>query len=109
MTLDCLAVPDGVGTRIAVGASTVAISPNALAAVESPSLTDAFLVAMSFSAEGGGDEVGVWATTALSDEPMSILAVDGFAASFTNWPNAVNGQKLDATEPGVDDAIACLG
>lgn len=107
--LECLDVAEGVGARIADGATTVPMSPVELAAVEAPALKDAYLVAMSFSAEGGDDAIGVWATTSLADESMSVMAVDGYAASFTNWPNVVDGQELDASEPGAEDAIACLG
>lgn len=37
-----------------------------------------------------------------------MLAVDGFAQSFTRWPAEMNGHTFDATEPGIKDALACL-
>lgn len=105
---ECLAVDASVGARIAEGASGVALTPGELAAVKSPDMSDAYLVAMTFDAAGGDTETGVWAVTDLTDAATSILAVDGMAQSFTVWPGTLEGQALSITEPGASDAIACL-
>lgn len=106
---DCHDVDPEIMAAIAEGANDVAITPVAAAAVESDSFTDAYIVAMSFTAPGVDDsEVGVWAVASLEPPGAPFLAVDGFAHQFTDWPNEIRGEKLTASEDGVTEAKACL-
>lgn len=98
----CLDVPDGVAQRILDGADSP-ITASSAAAVSAPDRSDAYLIALQLA-----DGQGVWMTTSLKDETMSIVAVDAVAQTVTHWPSQVNGEKLSITEPGAHDAINCL-
>lgn len=93
---------------IAEGANATTITPVAAAAVDSKSFNDAYIVAMSFNVAGGDTQTGVWAVASLTPPGAPILAVDGFAHQFTDWPNEVNGEELNVNEDGVTEAKACL-
>lgn len=111
-TQACETVSAELMQQIADGASGVTITPKKAAAVkvdDFPVFGTAHLVAMRFSAPGGGDETGVWAVTDLTAGSGSTMAVDGFAHQFTHWPNTVGGQTLSVATPGAANAKACLG
>ena len=107
---DCLDVPADVQQTIAEGANETTITPVAASAVKSPTEDGLYLVAMSFTLPDTEDpQTGVWATHGLDAASAGpIYAVDGFAHEFTVWPNTVNGHDLSVTEPGADEAKACL-
>jgi hypothetical protein len=105
---DCYPVDPALMAAIAEGANDVPITPVDAAAVKSETFDNAYIVAMSFNAPGGGEEVGVWAVATLEPPYAPILAVDGFAHEFTDYPNEINGNKLNVTEDGVTEAKACL-
>ena len=110
---ECYDVSAELMAAIADGANDIPITPVDAAAVKSEHFDDAYIVAMSFTAPGGGEEVGVWAVATLEPPYGPILAVDGFAHEFTVWPHEINGDEingdeLDATEDGVTEAKACL-
>jgi hypothetical protein len=59
--------------------------------------------------DGNGEMTGVWMTSGVTAADVSpLMSVDGYAHQFTNWPNTINGETLNAEEPGVADAKACL-
>ncbi|WP_222267424.1 hypothetical protein [Modestobacter marinus] len=97
-------------TRIADGAQDGSgFVAREAAAVRSSDFTEVYFVAMRFSATGGGDEVGVWATNSI-DETAVTMSVDGFAKQFTVWPDADEAAAdISAADPSVDAAKECLG
>lgn len=105
---ECHDVSDELMASIAEGANAGAITPVDAAAVVSESFTDAYIVAMSFTDVDEVESTGVWAVSSLEPPGAPILAVDGFAQQFTDWPGEINGEELDVTEDGVDEAKACL-
>lgn len=106
---DCAKVAAEVADTITEGANGTPITPTGkLGAVKSPEMKDAYIVAMEFTVGGGSDpEVGVWSLPNV-DGSGPVFAVDAFAAQFTDWPNEIDGHEFSVTEPGVDDAKACL-
>jgi len=106
---ECYEVEEALMATIAEGANQNPITPVDAAAVKSESFEDAYVVAMSFTASGVEEsETGTWAVATLESPYAPILAIDGFAQEFTDWPGEINGEQLDVTEDGVDEAKACL-
>lgn len=104
----CLEVAESMLEGIATGGET-AITPVAGAAVLSPDFSTVYFVAMKFSAEGVPDQVGVWASNSLEAGGGIIMAVDGFAQEFTDWPDADRTDaQISKADPSVDAAKACL-
>jgi hypothetical protein len=104
----CLEVSPELLTRIAEGASGVAITPVRAMAVESQGVSGFYVVAMEFSGDDGLSETGAWAASAIDGGATTLLAVDGYAQSFTRWPRQVGEVKLSVTTDGVTEATACL-
>lgn len=105
---ECLDVPAPIMDRIAAGANEFAIEPLAIAAVRSEAFSDMNIVAMSFIWPDGQEDVGIWGVGGSLDDPGVTLSIDAIAASVTDWPNEVNGEKLNTTEDGALEARACL-
>ncbi|AMB58230.1 hypothetical protein [Microterricola viridarii] len=105
---ECQTVPADLLERIALGSSGDALTPVAGGAVASASFDDAYIVAMEFEVPGNDNQVGAWAVGSLEDGATTVLAVDGLAQQFTQWPSEINGEKLDVREDGVTEAKACL-
>lgn len=103
----CIEVPASIMERIADGANDLPIAPVAAAAVRSESFADVTVVAMSFEV-GNETTEGVWAIGGSLDDPGITLSIDAVAASFTDWPNEMNGQKFTTTEDGAAEARDCL-
>lgn len=106
---DCITVSQSLMSQIASGANNIRITPVKAAAVRSKSFKEVYIVAMSVRIAGVEDpETGVWGVTDLMAGHGSTVAVDGIAQQFTDWPDQVNGHKLNVTEDGVTEAKACL-
>jgi len=107
----CLEVPATTQQAIAsgAGASTGGITPVKAAGYKSPDFEDVTFIAMRFSAEGVDDQVGVWATNNFDTGGGLMLAVDGFAQQFTDFPDADSTEAAIAIDdPGVAKAKDCL-
>lgn len=79
-------------------------------AVKAEGFANVHMIAVAFTTPGG-EQVGVWATNALSGSG-SVFAVDGFARQFSDWPSS-DVVDISASEPDVAEAIrgakACAG
>lgn len=104
----CLEVAGSKLEGIATGGET-AITPVAGAAVKSPDFAKVYFIAMEFSAEGIPDQVGVWASNSLDAGSGIIMAVDGFAQEFSDWPDAdATDAQISKADPSVAAAKECL-
>lgn len=105
----CKPVDKAMLNAIAEGADAVAITPLRGAAVKSDDLENAYLIAMEFDAPGGDSVVGVWTSGSLKAGDALLMSVDGFAKSFTKWPDA-GKSKFNITQSvhGFAESIACL-
>jgi hypothetical protein len=68
-----------------------------------------YMVAADIQGPGmeGDDEVGVWATNSPEAEGV-ILAVDGFAQEFSQWPDADRADAgITQADDGVEKARSC--
>lgn len=72
-------------------------------AVKSPGSDSVYFIAVKFSATGVDNQVGVFASTALTNGGGMVLAIDGTAKQFTVWPDA---DKTDAAISGADPSVA---
>ncbi|MCI1831794.1 MAG: hypothetical protein LKI77_02450 [Bifidobacterium sp.] len=107
-TAKCLDVDADAQKTITDGAKSGTLTPVAAKAVKAPARSNAYIVAMKFN-DGNGEMTGVWMTSGLTAADVSpLMSVDGYAHQFTNWPNTINGETLNAEEPGVSDAKSCL-
>lgn len=78
-------------------------------AVKSPGSESMDFIAVKFSATGVANQVGVFATTALTNGGGMVLAIDGTAKQFTTWPDADKTDvAISADDPSVVVAKACL-
>lgn len=79
-------------------------------AVKAEGFANVHMIAVAFTTPGG-EQVGVWATNALTGSG-SVFAVDGLARQFSDWPPS-DAVGISASEPDVADAIrgakACAG
>lgn len=106
---DCLDVPGELTAAITRGATDPGdFVPGNAAAYRSPDHGKVYLVALEF-AGAGADNVGVWATNSLEAGGGLIMAADGFANEFTDWPDAMTtAAAINAASPGVSEAKDCL-
>ncbi|GAA1790993.1 hypothetical protein [Leucobacter iarius] len=108
----CIEVPAAVKSAIAEGANGAAITPGAAGAVKSKAMNDVTIVAMEFTTPDGETSKGVWGVggdlASAAEAGGTIVAIDGFAGQFTDWPKQINGHTFDVTEDGADEALACL-
>ena len=87
--------------------------PGMAVAVKSPDLKDSYFVAMQFKVSGVAEtQMGVWSvtTSVKVGTHERIMAVDGSARRFTEWPparypSADIRRRVNFT---VGDAAACL-
>jgi hypothetical protein len=109
-TFECLEVSPSVLEAIASGAGDLALTPTEQsAAVASPTIPDAYLVAAEYDVAGFNYEVGVWMVPALDGTPADIAAVDEVSQQFTAYPTTFAGQTVSLTDGAVDAVIGCLG
>ncbi|TQJ31860.1 hypothetical protein [Microbacterium sp. SLBN-146] len=109
-TFECLEVSPSVLEAIASGAGDLALTPTEQsAAVASPSIPDAYLVAAEYDVAGFNYEVGVWMVPTLDGEPSEIAAVDEVSQQFTAYPTTFGGQTVSLTDGAVDAVIGCIG
>lgn len=91
---ECLEVPSAVTERIAMPAMAanpaVPITITDAAAIKA---IDNYYIAAQFTAPGGVDETGVWATASIEGSGAQIYSTEGFSHEFTRWPEApgING------------------
>jgi len=106
----CLPVSAEMMQAIAGGSEdSLPITPVAGAAVKSKDYKEVYMIAMKFSAPGGPDEVGVWASGSTTPGESLILAVDGYATNFTHWPDGgKSSYKITQADDGVAESEACL-
>lgn len=58
---------------------------------------------------GSPNQVGVWATKALGENPPQFLSVNRVAKHWTTWPDAEAADvPIHADDPSVQAATACL-
>lgn len=58
---------------------------------------------------GSSDQVGVWATRALGENPPLFLSVNWVAKHWSSWPDAARvDAPIFSDDPSVAAAIACL-
>lgn len=77
-------------------------------AVKMPDRKNVYAVAVKFSAEGVGDQVGVWASNSLTD-PGAIFALDSFAQQFSDYTKgSVPSVDIQSTDPAVSAAKSCF-
>lgn len=97
----CLDLPNSVMADIASGEQDgVGMTPVRGAYFKSPDFVNVYFMAIRFGAAGIDEQVGVWARNGV--DSGVILSVDGFAKSFTVWPDA---SKTDAQISGADRNI----
>lgn len=109
-SFECLEVSPPVLEAIASGAGDLALTPTEQsAAVASPTIPDAYLVAAEYDVAGFNYEVGVWMVPTLDGEPSEIAAVDDVSQQFTAYPTTFEGQTVSLTDGAVDAVIGCLG
>lgn len=80
------------------------------AAVKSKDYSQVFMIAGRFTVPGVKQpQVGIWASNALPAGEGLLLAVDGFAQEFTDWPDAdKTDAKIGLGADGTDEAKDCL-
>lgn len=94
---------------IAKGSSGVEVQAGDVAAVKSDDFKEVYFIAMRFAADGGGDEVGVWASNSLRPGGGVLMSVDGYAKQFTDWPDASKTDAaINSADPAVEAAKSCL-
>lgn len=110
LSADCLNVDAALGNSIMSGAESGTGAQFVRAsAVKSPDFEKVYFIAVEFSATGVSNQVGVFASNALTDGGGIIMAVDGFAQQFTVWPDADKTQAaISGADPSVATAKACL-
>ena len=78
-------------------------------AIRSKDYAKIYFVAANLTAPGVSNQTGVWATNDLASAG-TILAVDGLAQQFTEWPDAnKTDAAISAADPSVDRAKDCVG
>lgn len=103
---NCVAVSSALGQSIISGAEPGAGTKFLkAAAVKSPDFDQVYFIALKFSVTGVDNQVGVFASTALTDGGGMVLAVDGTAKQFTVWPDA---DKTDVAISGADPSVAVV-
>lgn len=107
---ECLDISQDVLDIVASGSDTSGFKAETGKAVKGD--TDGtYWLAMRFTADGfdGESETGVWLVSGLDAATAApVMAVDGFAKQFTNWPTQINGTELNGTEANAKAATACL-
>lgn len=99
----CLPVPAALGDGIA-SALDDGITASDWQAVKSNDFKNVYMVAAKLAGPGMGDDTtGVWATNRLEAAPGMILAVDGIAQEFSDWPD---GDTTDARTSPADDGVS---
>jgi hypothetical protein len=79
-------------------------------AVKSNDFNNVWMVAAFIYGTGmeNGTGPGAWAISGDANSPGLTLAVDGFAQSFTNYPDASKSDaQISPYDDGVQEAIAC--
>jgi hypothetical protein len=107
----CEQVPTDLAQAILEGyeEGTGALEYVAAAAVRSKDFQQAHMIAIRFTAEGVGEQTGVWSSNSLENGRGLILAVDGPAKQFTVWPDADKTQAaMTSGDDGVAEAAACI-
>jgi len=105
----CRNVPAAMGDGIATGIEE-GITASGWQAVKSSDYENLFMIAGRLSGPGMDDDtIGVWASNSLEAGGGLILAVNGLAQEFSDWPD---GDGTDAetsvTDDGVSEAIECV-
>jgi hypothetical protein len=100
----CLNVPKAKVQSIIEGFKRPTTAINA-AAVKSDFWDGTYMIAVEFKTDGFTD-VGVWGSDSLREG--LLFAVDGMAQEFTDYPAEVNGERLDITLDGAQEAKECL-
>lgn len=105
----CLPVPAGLGDGIGSGLES-GITASNWQAVKSTDFEKVYMVAGKLSGPGMGDDtIGVWATNRLEASPGMILAVDGIAQEFSDWPDGdTTDAETSSTDDGVSEARDCV-
>ena len=106
----CLPVDSAMGQGIMSGAEAgTGAKYVRSAAVKSPDFDKVYFIAVEFSADGVGKQVGVFSSNALTAGGGLVMAVDGMAQQFTVWPDAdTTKAAISRDDPSVDVAKACL-
>ncbi len=85
------------------------LRPVKSAAWRSPDYEKVWFIGVRFSATGVGEQVGVWASNSLEAGGGLILAVDGYAQQFTDWPDAdKSAAKISKADRAVAIVKQCL-
>lgn len=98
---ECLKVPTDLAKAMASGVTKTKVTR--ATAVKSPDFKNLYFVAVQFTAEGIDKQTGVWASNALQAGDGVILAVDGIAQQFSDWPH---GNETDADISPADSSVA---
>lgn len=107
----CMPVSAAMRNAIATGAgkTTGGIKLSRAAAVKSTEHAKAYYIAARFVAPGIDEQTGVWASNSLTPGEGIILAVDGFAQEFTDWPDAdTTDAAMKPTDESATKATECL-
>jgi hypothetical protein len=81
-------------------------------AVKSNDFQNVFMVAADLqgSGLGGTGDIGVWATNSLDPNAGIVMAVDGVAKEFSDWPDAdKTTAAITLGADGVSEAKRCAG
>jgi len=93
--------------QIGILAETGVILTN-FQAVRSEDFEKIWMVAALMEGPGMDGDIGVWATNKIDDTGI-ILAVDGLAQEFSEWPDGDSTDaEMSAADDGVDEAKDCV-
>ena len=103
---ECVEVSPEMGAAIAEGG--VGIEWVRGQAVKSPDHEGVYYVAGVVD-DGQGEVAGVWGTPSLEPWGGVVLAVDGFAQEFTDWPRSTDRTgSMSVSDDGAVQAKGCL-
>lgn len=107
--VDCLDATNIAQNGIMKGAKGAGMKFIAAKAVKSADFSKVYFIAMKFSATGVPDQVGVWASNSLEPGGGLIMAIDGYAQQFSDWPaGSSTAAQISAADPSVARVKSCL-